>query len=637
MRLSAALILMAAAARAQQPDLDAEPAVDHANCSLFGPAAERHREARLRQLGRGSSARGELTGLVASRLAAPTGSYSLSTRPQADPQGTIDRHLFEAMAQAGVKPAEPATDAEFLRRVTLDLTGRIPTEQQAREFLADRNDARRTHLIENLFRRPEWASKWTTFFGDLYRNNSNSTQVRRFPEGAAAFNAWIRSSLESAKPYDRMARELIAPTGDHSYEDGQLNWLVGGFVTGGPVQDIYDQQAANVADVFLGISHMNCILCHSGRNRLDTLSLWGRSATRMSAWGLAGYFARTNTRRAAVTPGQPQPYYWAIDNAPARTASNYRLNTTTGNRPARVGSAEQPTVAPVYPFSGKGPNPGENYRDALAREVTADFQFARAAVNYIWAAFFGRGLVDPVNTFDPARLDPDNPPPGPWTLQPSHPRLLNALAQEFINARYDLKWLMRQIVTSNAYQLSARYNGDWNPAWESLYARKLVRRLWAEEVHDAVVLSSGVPASYPSRPNDPYGTLSWAMNFPEPLNTPNNGGVRDFLDAFLRGDRDDELRKDDGSIAQALNLMNDPFIMNRVRVSTTPASSLLRSSLSLPDPELVDRLFLAVLSRYPRAQERLAAVEQLQSPSRDREVENLLWALYNKVDFLFNY
>src|SRR5205807_7319751 len=122
--------------------------------------------------------------------------------------------------------------------------------------------------------------------------------------------------------------------------------------------------------------------------------------------------------------------------------------------------------------TGDSPKPGDSYRASLARSITGDFQFARASVNYIWAQLFGRGIVDPPDSFDPARLDPDNPPPAPWTLQPSNARLLNSLARHFVEGGFNLKSLMREIVTSETYQLSSRYNGAWNIAWEPYFARK---------------------------------------------------------------------------------------------------------------------------------------------------------------------
>ena len=202
------------------------------------------------------------------------------------------------------------------------------------------------------------------------------------------------------------------------------------------------------------------------------------------------------------------------------------------------------TISPAYIFTGETPKPGENYRAALARMITADPQFARATVNYMWAYFFGVGLVDPPDQFDPLRLDPDNPPPASSGLRSSLPTrgLLNALTSAFIANKYDLQWLMRQIVNSQAYQLSARYDGTWNDAWDTLYARKLVRRLWGEEIHDAVAISS---AQIPSYNITTYGTINYAMQFPEPVGIPDgaSGNISGFLDSFLRGNRDDQPRE----------------------------------------------------------------------------------------------
>jgi hypothetical protein len=473
------------------------------------------------------------------------------------------------------------------------------------------------------------------FLGDLYQNNSQNAQIRRYPDGVKAFNDYIRASLKANKPYDQMTREMISATGTNSYTQGELNLVVGGVVTGGPIQDDFDQQTANIATMFLGMSHVNCLLCHNGRGHLDALSLWGSQTTRYQAWQLSSYLSHTQPKNVPVDAAVAnQPYYWnVLDNTPA-AKTDYPLNTTTGNRPARQPVGTEKNVPPTYIFSGDTPKAGESYRAALARALTADPQFARATVNYLWAYFFGVGLVDPPDQFDPARLDPDNPPPDPWTLQPSNPQLLNALALQFIANKYDLLWLMRTIVNSQAYQLSARYNGTYNAAWDTLYARHFVRRLWSEEVHDAIAQSSNILPSYAVASN---GTLTWAMQFPEPLNTPSAGNaVTPFLDAFLRGNRDDEVRTGDGSISQALDLMNDPFVMSRTK-SNGPSSSLLVQNLGLPNDQLATKLFMAVLSRPPSAAELSAAVSQLSTGTRNVSAENLLWALYNKVDFVFNY
>ena len=195
-----------------------------------------------------------------------------------------------------------------------------------------------------------------------------------------------------------------------------------GVVGGGPAQDIFDSQAANMADQFLGLAHVNCLLCHNGRGHLDSLSLWGSQTTRAQAWGLAAFMSHTWTRSIATPPDPNNPNarynYYSLD----KYTTDYNLNTTTGNRPARQPIGTVKTITPAYLFDGQAPAKGEDYRVALAQCVTGDFQFARATVNYMWAAFFGRGIVDPPDQFDPARLDPDNPPPAPWTLQPSNAR-----------------------------------------------------------------------------------------------------------------------------------------------------------------------------------------------------------------------
>jgi hypothetical protein len=472
------------------------------------------------------------------------------------------------------------------------------------------------------------------FLGDLYQNNSRNSQIPRYPEGVKAFNDYVRASLQANKPYDQMARDLITSTGDNSYTDGTLNFLVGGVVTGGPIQDIFDQQTANVFDVFLGLSHVNCLLCHNGRGHLDALSLWGGQTTRYQAWQLASYLSHTAATRTPVSAANNQPYYWGLADNTAKAKTDYALNTTTGNRPARQPVGTEKTVAPTYIFNGDTPKAGVNYRASLAAEITGDFQFARATVNRFWAYFFGVGIVDPPDQFDPARLDPNNPPPAPWTLQPSNPQLLNALAQDFINSKYDLQWLMKTITNSQAYQLSARYNGTYDANWDTLFARHMVRRLWSEEVHDAVAQSSNILPKYTVAAN---GTLTWAMQFPEPLNTPSVGNaVTPLLDAFLRGNRDDQTRSGEGSISQALDLMNDPFVMSRTK-SNGPATSLLAANLNQTNSQLINTLFLNVLSRMPTSDEMTQASKQLSTGNRAQQAENLLWSLYNKVDFVFNY
>jgi hypothetical protein len=469
--------------------------------------------------------------------------------------------------------------------------------------------------------------------------------VNRFAEGRNAFYQYVKDSLVANKPYNVIASELISSSGPNTYEDGRLGFVLGGFVTGGPRtgQDLFDQMAANTAEKFLGIAHENCVLCHDGRGHLDPLSVWGRRETRLKAWQLAAFFSRTSPRRVNLNPPVNNPYYYAIeDNVQFRV--DYPLNTTTGNRPPRLPLGTIRNVSPEYPFAGGGkPSPGENYRVALARFITADIQFSRAAVNYIWKQLFVRGIVEPANQFDLLRLDPDNPPAAPWTIQPTNPALLNALAKDFADNGFNLKDLMRKIATSDAYQLSSRYEGTWKPEYEKLFARKFVRRLWGEEVMDGIVQMSNIPNTQINVTG--LGRLSWAMQLPDTFRTPAEP-LGSFLDSFLRGNRIEEERRLDGSVPQALNLMNDAFVHTRTRASGNgEAASLARQLLTrygAPSNNLlVNEMFLTVLNRPATEEELLTATSALSratgNAARQAQVEDLLWALYNKVDFVYNY
>ena len=644
--------LFALRAQDSQP-VDPQLTVADPNCVFFGPNHDK-------LAGVATPIAGALTAQVAPFLpaAAAPASNAMPAPPGGSrtdndqhPAGTIDKYIFQALSAANVAPAPPTTDYEFVRRIYLDLTGRIPTPAQTLQFVNDTTTDKRSKLVDSLIGSPSWLDKWTMWFGDLYQNNSSNTQINRYLPGVIAFNSYLRASLTANKPYNQMAREIITAAGPNSYEQGELNFEVGSFVSSGPIQDTFDQQSTDTFEAFLGISHLNCLLCHNGKGHLDALSLWGYYTTRQQAWGVSSFVSHTKPVRTAVAGATGgNPYYWSLtDNVPQagqKTVSDYQLNTTTGNRPPRQPIGALKTIAPTYIFGGVAPNGGENYRAALARMITSDFQFARAAVNYQWEYFFSIGLVSPSNQFDPLRQDPSNPPSNcppnvPCTLQASNPQLLNALAEDFIQSGYNLQALQKEIVNSNAYQLSSRYNGTWDVANQTLFGRKLVRRLWSEEVHDAIAQSSGILPTYAGNfTSGPtamsWGPVSFAMQFPEPLRTPDGTGVvSQFLDAFLRGNRDDQVRRGDGSISQALDLMNDKtMVMNRT-LSTAP-TSLIQQALKMSDDQLVNTLFLTVLSRYPNSTEMNTALTNLKT-NRTAEAQNLLWSLYNKVDFVFNY
>lgn len=571
----------------------------------------------------------------------------------------IDNIIFGRMQYDNIPSAPLCTDSEFLRRVTLDLTGRIPTHETVTAFLADENPNKRDLLVDKLLESPEFTDKWTNFYGDLFKNTSFSANINRYRGGRDAFHKYIKESVALNKSWRDMAVEIISANGD-SYANGPTNFLVGGFVPMGPAQDVYDGMAVEVSRAFLGLSSMDCLLCHDGAGHMDAVNLWGAQTTRFDAWGMAAFFTGFNRQTISVaTNVQKYNITETINRA-------YNLNTTTGNRSNRQPVNGKNFVEPRYMFNGNGGiKPGENRREAFARYLIADPQFARAQANYLWEELMVEALVSPSNTFDLARLTREQQLPDGWQLQPANPELLQALAEEFAFNDFNIRHLVGLIAKSNAYQLSSQYPGVWQVNYVPYYARKFVRRLEAEEVHDAIVMATGLPPTFNDPDNgnrvrmgyrmvndlNPQSTtywVEWAMQLPEPTE-PRNSGNNAFLNSFLRGDRDQKLRTTEPSILQALNLMNNGFVMGRIHQSnvaniaypeTRQIMSTVRSLLAkanLSNEELVNSLYLTTLSRNPTAEEMAKITAYFSRMTRQQVAEHLQWVLLNKMDFLFNY
>jgi Protein of unknown function (DUF1553)/Protein of unknown function (DUF1549) len=637
--------------------------VSDSMCSYFGPEHEKVSTAALK--GKGIVIRhprsDETVQVLRAMSYVPPGgpTYGFGESHKA---GSIDSYIWADFQKNGINPAPATTDWEFVRRVTLDLTGRIPTPTATLAFVNNTSATKRADYIESLLASPQWVDKWTMYYGDQFQNvvNKPSTGVNRFAQGRNAFYQYIHDSLANGKPYNQMASELISTANDNSYTNGPINWLVGYYVPNGPAQDTFDAMTAAVSDTFLGITYVNCLLCHNGAGHLTQINLWGSQITRYQGWQLASFMSHTQPPPKTVVPATPATpvnnniYWWSLQDNTKNYTVDYTLNTTSGNRPARVAPAGcksgQPCyyVPPQYIFNGDTPPSGQTYRASMADEVTKDFQFARAAVNYIWAQFFGMGIVDPPDTFDLARLDPNNPPPAPWTLQPTNPNLLNALATHFVQSGYNVKALMREIVNSQTYQLSSRYNGTWQASYEPYFARKYVRRLWSEEVYDAVAQSSGYQPAYTMTgfTDQGFAQPTYAMQFPDTTtnvaNTgpKNTGDLNNLLNYFLRGNRDDQVRKQDGSILQALALMNNPMIEMRTTVASyggNPIAPLISQNMTATPTNLINMLYLTILSRYPSTDEMTTATAALSTGTKNQAIQNLAWSIYNKVDFVFNY
>jgi hypothetical protein len=545
----------------------------------------------------------------------------------------IDEYIFGRMERDGIPPAPLASDFEFLRRVYFDLTGRPPSTNDVYNFINDKNPNKRDALIDKLVWTYEFLDKWTMFFGDLYRNNATASNVTRGQQGRDAFYSYIYQAISANKPYDEMARDLIAADGDNlTY--GNANWMVGTTVAMGPAQDTYDGGAVNAAQMFLGINVVDCLLCHDGPRHLDSLNLWGKNETRANMQGLSAFFARARMTRQAV--GNVTRYIVSETGT-----GDYMLNTNSGNRQPRVTQGGVNRIMPRYPWNVGTTVPADASRlKTLANTLTSDIQFSRAAVNYIWEQFMVEAFVSPSNAFDLARLDPKNPPPAPWKLQPTNPELLNAMAGWFQQNGYNLRVLMMTIAKSNAYQLSSNYSGEWKLDYVPYYARKYVRRLSAEEIHDAVVTATGVLPTYSMDYNgslSPLPSISWAMKFPDTTEPRSNNTVAQFLNAFGRGNRDGALRDSSGSVLQALNMMNHSFVTGRIHNNNNGSNVQYILRATTNQTTIVDHLFVSTLSRPATAEERTTALEVMRRFGNQRGAEAIQWALLNKLEFIFNY
>ncbi len=573
----------------------------------------------------------------------------------------VDDILFGRMQADGIQSAPLCSDTEYQRRVTLDLTGRIPKPEDVTAFLANNDPDKRDQLVANLMATPEFVDKWTMFYGDLLRNTGFAGNINRYRYGRDAYHRWIKDSVASGKSWAQMATELVTAMGDN-YVNGQANFIVGAHVGGGPNEDIYDGLAVEASRTFLGLSSMDCLLCHNGAGHLDEVNLWGAQATRLQAYGMSAFFART--RKPATTVSQT-PFYNKYDIQELATG-DYLLGSTQGNRSARARVNNLANVQPQYMFNGGGVvKAGENRRQAFARYLTADPQFARAQVNYLWEKIMVEALVSPSHTFDLARLSPSAQMPDGWTLQPANAELLQALSDDFATNGFNFRRTVEIIVKSNAYQLSSAYPGEWNLTLVPYYARKFVRRLEGEEIHDAIVMATGIPATmadpdnankvrvgYRMLTDDNVTTgswIEWAGQMPEPTE-PRSNGNRVFVQSFLTGDRDQKFRSAEPSILQSLNMMNNTFVRNRGLQGTTAAvtypdtktyNSYVRELVVMTTTntydQIAEKLYLRTLSRKPTDAEWTKLRAYYSKQTKQQFAENLQWVLFNKVDFLFNY
>jgi hypothetical protein len=548
----------------------------------------------------------------------------------------IDEQIFGKMERDGIPHATVATDSEFFRRVTLDLTGRIPATADLRAFLVDTSPDKRARLIDRLIGSPGFVDKWAYFYMDLLRANG------KMGRGVQLFHYMLKESLASDRPYDDFARAMIAASAKSNLVVASVNPIVREHVEGKPGQvesgddlrkvhqfDTHDELTILFGKAFLGVN-LSCIACHDGGSHLEKVNVYLSRKKRSDFFQQAAFFGRTRYI-PHVEGTQAIMGHFVVDDL----APGYDTNADSMLRIARSGG---PTT-PKFILSDEPARPGADPRDELARMLSSHPQFARATVNLYWSKLMGFGIVEPADEFDLARQDPKTVPAG-WEAQPSHPELLDALAAHFRKSGYSLHSLFRVICNSSAYQLSARFPGEWNDRYTRYYARKYARMLTAEELHDSISLATERPGRFGgstrkpvANDEDPAGPpVTMAMQVAVPTSS---GELKSFMQAFGQSNRGAPARPPQPSPLQPIMLMRSSVVNDRVLAASGGRVKRLLDTVE-DNGAIVDELFRATLSRDPTAEERLTAVSFLDK-NRVEGAQNIQWALLNLVEFLYNF
>jgi len=540
----------------------------------------------------------------------------------------IDEFIFGKMEQDKVPHAPLASDEEFIRRVHIDLTGRIPGHDALRKFMTSTEADKRDKLIDELVKTPAFKAKWTYWFMDLSKTAAN----RVGQGGKNIYYSWVYDNFHLNRPYDEMVRDLLTANAVSNWNTGPASyvarWVVIGLSCEDEVhEDTADELAISSVRDFLGVN-LSCVSCHDGANHLEKINVWLTQRKRDELWKTAAFFGRTRVlRRTEVAVTRDE--YSVDDEGPGYDAG--------GRTVVRVPRKGKGLLEPEFLFSGEKADLMRPLRPQYAKMLAAHPQFARAAVNLFWSEFFGVGIVDPVFDFDLARQDPKNLPAG-WDLQPTHPELLEALADDFRSNGHDLQRLFKLITKSSAYQLSSRYQGEWKERYASYFARKFVRRLKAEEIHDSLLEAAGASTEIPIRGTDVVARFATETRSPEDFKNPRIPGLKDanfFLESFGQSNREYSERTNEGDITQAILLMNSPFVLRKTKAA--PGSFLNRMLIDnqRSRDEKITTLFERFLVRKPGAEEMALARDVV--ASGEKGWEDLQWLLINKVDFLFNY
>ncbi|QDU19294.1 DUF1549 and DUF1553 domain-containing protein [Urbifossiella limnaea] len=504
------------------------------------------------------------------------------TWPNPPATNYVDTHTFNKLRMMSIAPSELCADDEFVRRAYLDAVGRIPTPDESRAFLTDQDAKKREKLIDRLVEMPEFADFWALKWADVLRSSRKTIQIK----GSYGMQAWLRGHFARNTPFDTVVREIITSTGD-TYANPPANYY--------RIAKDPQSLAETTAQLFLGV-RMQCAKCHN-----HPFERW----TQDDYYGMAAWFARVKQRPAGVIGTRPA--------APAGAAEVVFVS--------RDGEVTQPrtgkTMRPRYIGVGDADVPaGVDRREKLADWLTGAENpfFAKSVANRVWFHLMGKGIVDPVDDFresNPAAND----------------ELLDALAKDFVKSKFDHKALVKTIMKSRTYQLSAQPT-DSNRDDTKYFSHAVTKLLTAEQLLDALCDVTGLPEKFPGLP---AGTR--AIQLPD-------GEVNNaFLKTFGQPARElacECERESDGNLAQALQLINGPTVNDKIRNPGNRLGKLLDAKKS--NDEVLTELYFAALSRGPSSEERRLALAHVERGADKRKAwEDVLWALVNTREFLFRH
>lgn len=489
----------------------------------------------------------------------------------------IDDLVSQRWQELRIVPSEPCNENQFLRRSFLDIIGRLPSADEARNYLSDPAPDRRERLIDSLLSRPEYADFWANKWCDLLRPNPYRVGIK----ATRSLDGWLRESFQNNVPYNQFVRRLVTAKGS--------TWKNGAATLFRDRREP-DELVSITSQLFMGV-RLDCAKCHQ-----HPFEVYGQS----DFYGLAAFFGRVGHKGVGLSPpisGGEEIVFVKESGSVAHPLTGETLSP----RPLKASSVDVPS----------GDDPRELLVDWLVSKQNP--YFAQVAVNRIWADLFGVGLVDPVDD-----MRATNPP--------SNPALLQALADYFHEIQFDQKRLIKTIVLSQVYALGSQPNAT-NYADNRNFSRFYRQRLRAEVLLDAIGDVTEVEHEFPGVGKGQRAMQLWTTRTES-----------EFLDAFGRPDANQDPpceRTRDWAVTQSLHLMNSPALQYMITSENGRCVRLAKSDL---DPAtIIDELYLATFARLPTEAQRQSLVAEFSRPDAHRQstIEDILWSLLNSPEFSY--